>query len=159
MTNNVYFSFNEMKSKEVVLYLLDSFNHCSVETITEIIYSIDIHHLINFGRPITGNSFIKTDGSLKSPTLTRIFELLLLDNAITITKKYEVYGNKQPDLFELSISDIKSMNLIIEMQKNNENPFKDKAWANTKTGYVISIDSILDSIGDPLLTDYLKNKN
>lgn len=158
------FSFKKNKAITAILYIIKGVDYCNVNKIMEVFYTSNIDHLVSFARPITNIDFIKNKDSVESTILYQVLKEMIENNDIslkgkTIVSDELVFANVEPDLIQLSFSDIRALNHMIVSHNNGEALFKNKAWVETKNNQIITLDLILKSIGDNDLIDHIYKRN
>ena len=175
------FSFDEEKAVNVVLFILQKLGKVNRHLLAKILYFADQKHLIQYGRPILGDTYIRMDyGPVPSGVYDGIkavdsspFGYDLFREAIKTSGKMMILPRKTPDMDVISESEIKCVNESIDENKDlNFNQLKEKshslAWNNTSPNGKISIknialeggtdkdmlDHIIDNIHDLELSRY-----
>lgn len=132
----------------------------------KILYFADQRHLSKYGRSITGDSYIAMQFGPVPSYVDDILKALRGDsffsssNEIEPLKKCMVFENrfiirclKNPDMDELSVSDIECLDYAIEICKNKNFAELTEyshglAWNNTQKDRTISVKDILREVGD-----------
>lgn len=128
------FSFNKDKSIHSVFFILNEIKEgCDIHKVCKILYFADQKHLVKWGRPITGDHYIKMN---YGPVPSNI------KNIIDFSSDIQRNGNilstvVEYDSDELSISEINCLKESIEENRKlnfNELTEKshDKAWNKTE---------------------------
>ena len=113
------FSFNKDKSIHSVFFILNEIEEgCDIHKVCKILYFADQKHLVKWGRPITGDHYIKMN---YGPVPSNI------KNIIDFSSDIQRNGNilstvVEYDSDELSVSEINCLKESIEENRN------DKAW-------------------------------
>lgn len=132
----------------------------------KILYFADQRHLSKYGRSITGDSYIAMQFGPVPSYVDDILKALRGDsffsssNEIEPLKECMVFENrfiirclKNPDMDELSVSDIECLDYAIEICKNKNFAELTEyshglAWNNTQKDRTISVKDILREVGD-----------
>ena len=130
----------------------------------KILYFADRQHLSQYGRSITGDVYIAmqfgpvpscVDDILKAIRGDSFFSDYVSDlkNKIVFENRYIVKALAQPDMDELSESDVECLDYAIGICKNKS--FQELtvfshglAWSNTQRDHTISVKDILREAGD-----------
>lgn len=145
--------------------------------ICKILYFADQRHLSDYGRSITGDTYIamrygpvpsNVDDILKA---VRGDSFFASSNEVEPLKKYFIFDNRfmvralvSPDMDELSASDVKCLNYAIEYCRDKS--FEELtrcshglAWNNTKNDRTMSVKDILREVGeDEAYVEYIADK-
>lgn len=159
--------FKYEKAVNSLLYSLRQLGgKTDMHKLCKILYFADQQHLSQYGRSITGDTYIAMqygpvpsciDDILKAlrgdsffssdENIKGLREFLLFEN------RFIIRGLKSPDMDELSNSDIKCLDNAINMCRDKS--FEELtvfshgiAWDNTRKGREISVKDILREIGD-----------
>jgi len=153
--------FNFEKTINAALYIAERVESKDFHKIFKILYFADREHLIKYGRPITGDTYIKmSDGPVPSK-LFDIFKAVRGDSFFpagnlkeyfSVNNRYYIKPEKAPDLDSLSKTDITELDKAIlkygafsfEMLKNLSH---DIAWETAKNNGEISIEDIMRETG------------
>ena len=127
-----------------ILYVLEQTGAISIHKLAKILYFADKYHLAKYGRMITGETYIAMKyGPVPSFTYDiykylkgvglRYKELESFKQLIEFKHSYHLAGLANPDLDELSVSDVKCLNKSIDTYKNSTfnqltNDSHDSAW-------------------------------
>lgn len=132
----------------------------------KILYFADQRHLSKYGRSITGDTYIAMqfgpvpsciDDILKALRGDSFFssscEIKPLKDCITFENRFIVRGLKDPDMDELSLSDVECLDYAIDICKDKSFPEPTTfshglAWSNTQRDRAISVKDILREAGD-----------
>lgn len=132
----------------------------------KILYFADQKHLSEYGRSITGDTYIAmqfgpvpscVDDILKALRGDSFFssseEIKPLRECIAFENRFILRGLKDPDMDELSVSDVKCLDYAIELCKNKNftelTEFSHgMAWNNTQRDRAMSVKDILREAGD-----------
>ncbi|RYX84275.1 DUF4065 domain-containing protein [bacterium] len=113
------FEVDKDKAKAALLYVCANVSNIDKLKLYKILYFAEQKHLIEFGRPITGDAFIKMKyGPVPSFVKDKIENKLLENDGSVNTDKNFVIANEYPDLDELSESDIKCLDDSIAENKD-----------------------------------------
>lgn len=118
-------------TKAAILYVLKNLNgQCDTHKLSKILYFADQKHMVKWGRPITGETYAKMEyGPVPSKTYDSIKKkddkpkvenplYEILKDSIEVIPKYEVKAVEDPDLLDLSRSDIDLLNESIAENKD-----------------------------------------
>lgn len=92
----IAFRFNQRKTIEVVLYILNKLPHVSHQKIQHLIFDADIYHLNIYIRPILGDEYSKEGKEIVAKNIASI---------LAQSKELNAVVSRCPDLCQLSISD------------------------------------------------------
>lgn len=169
------FSFDEEKAVNVVLFILQKLGKVNRHQLAKILYFADQKHLIQYGRPILGDTYIRMAyGPVPSAVYDGIkavdssqFGFSLFKESIKTSGKTLILPKKSPEMDVLSESEVKCVSESIDENKNLDfyqltRKSHSAAWNGTSPNCKISIkkiaieggagkdllDHILDSIHD-----------
>ena len=150
-----------------LLYSLKKLGDTSdMHKLCKILYFADQRHLSEYGRSITGDTYIAmqfgpvpscVDDILKALRGDSFFsfvpEIEKLKSCMTFENRFIIRALKEPDMDELSASDIKCLDFAIGICKNKSfaelTEFSHGlAWGNTQRDRAISVKDILREVGD-----------
>ncbi len=132
----------------------------------KILYFADQRHLSKYGRSITGDTYIAmqfgpvpscVDDILKALRGDSFFssshEIEPLKDCIVFENRFIIRGITDPDMDELSLSDVECLDYAIDICKDKSFSELTKlshglAWSNTKSDRAISVKDILREAGD-----------
>ena len=130
----------------------------------KILYFADQRHLSQYGRSITGDTYIAmqfgpvpscVDDILKALRGDSFFSDHVADlkDKIVFENRYIVKGLVQPDMDALSVSDVECLAYAIDLCKDKSFPeltafSHGLAWCNTKRDRTMSVKDILREAGD-----------
>ena len=132
----------------------------------KILYFADQRHLSEFGRSITGDTYIAmqfgpvpscVDDILKALRGDSFFssvpEIEQLKVCMVFENRFIVRALQEPDMDELSVSDVECLDYAIDICKNKSFPeltafSHGLAWSNTQRDCAISVKDILREMGD-----------
>lgn len=154
------FHFDEEKATEMIVYILHKAKACDITSLMNICYLVDLHHLKNYGRPITGYTYTKSDNGVRVVEVEIVVELSLLTNKDITLKHGILYTTREVDLMKLSKSDIKCMDYITSLfQSMTESKLSNEccgsAWQSVECHAEIKLEHLLDEIGDESLKKHL----
>lgn len=175
MKNDFNIQFNENKTINAVLYLLSKLNRKDFHKIFKVLYFADRNHFADYGRPITGDNYIKMEDGPVPSNLYDIFKTVKGDGYykdidgkfgqyFTVVRNYFLTPNLEPNLNTLSKSDIKYLDKSIEENDNLDwytirEKSHDYAWNSSNMNGSISFDDILREQGvEEEYITYLKEK-
>ena len=167
--------FNEIKSINAVLYIVEKLKRKDFHKIFKILYFSDREHLNVYGRTITGDTYIAMpDGPVPS-NMYDIFKSVRGDGYYKDTGKFRRYFivvdwdfikmNVKPDLTELSQTDLicidRSLNLYGDMSWDEvREKSHDYAWRNTIQNRPIDFANMIREVGgDSDFIDYLNEQS
>lgn len=157
--------FNQEKSLQVILYVAERLKRKDFHKIFKIIYFADREHLSNYGRTITGDTYVAmSDG----PVPSKIYDILKVvrgdslfaeQNKHIFSSYFEVanwmFVNplKPADLSLLSESDIEAIDNSLNMYGNLSwdeirEKSHDYAWCNTPKDHAIAMEDIMLENGE-----------
>lgn len=159
----IHFRFDPQAAVEAVLYIAYRSQNPTFHHISKLLYFADRLHLERYGRLIFGDTYIamkdgpvpsgvydmlkdtKSAGSHRHPQAAGVF---------TIVNDYCVRPNRTPNLEWLSDSDIECIDEAIEQHDHKSygqltELSHDDAWHNADRTNAISLESIVQSIGNP----------
>ncbi|MBQ2839681.1 MAG: SocA family protein [Muribaculaceae bacterium] len=159
--------FNYDKAINSLLYSLSQLGgKTDMHKLCKILYFADQKHLSQYGRSITGDTYIAmqygpvpscVDDILKALRGDSFFssneEITKLKNYIIFENRFIVRGVKEPDMDELSGSDIECLDYAVNLCRNKN--FDEltayshgMAWNNTRPDREMSVKDILREAGD-----------
>ncbi len=120
------FRFDEEKAVNVVLFILQKLGKVKRHMLAKILYFADQKHLIQYGRPILGDTYI---AMRYGPVPSAIYDGIksvdecnigsnLFKESIGTSGNLIVYSKKTPDMDELSKSEIVCLNESISENKD-----------------------------------------
>lgn len=132
----------------------------------KILYFADQKHLSEYGRSITGDTYIAmqygavpscVDDILKALRGDGFFsdneEIAILRKSLHFENRFIIEGTAMPDMEELSLSDVECLDYAIELCRDKN--FQELtsfshglAWGNTRRDREISVKDILREAGD-----------
>lgn len=163
----MYKLFKYDKAIQSLLYALKKLGgKTDMHKLCKILYFADQQHLSEYGRSITGDRYIamqfgpvpsNIDDILKALRGDSFFssneEIAILRESISFENRYIIKGLKEPDMEELSGTDVKCLDKAIELCRNKN--FRELtefshglAWTNTQRDRTISVKDILREVGD-----------
>ena len=175
MYNEFNISFNENKTINAVLYVVSKIDRKDFHKIFKVLYFADRNHFADYGRPITGDNYIKMDDGPVPSNLYDIFKTVRGDGYYKdINGKFSKFfsvqhgcfikSNSEPNLNQLSKTDLRYLDLSIEENGNLDYPTireksHDYAWNSASLGRGLSFENILREKGiDDEYIGYLKEK-
>lgn len=156
------FEIDKHKAKASLLYIVANIPNIDKHKLYKILYFAEQYHLVKYGRPITGDAFIKMDyGPVPSYVKDKVENKLDNDGAVE-TMGIIVIANEYPDMDELSESDVECLDVSIA--ENKEKTFaqltKDshkEAWLNaTNTGRLNSLAIAAEGNAEEGVLEYIK---
>ena len=166
--------FDKEKSLNALLYVANRVQRKDFHKIFKIIYFADRQHLADWGRPITGDTYIAMEAG---PVPSRLYDMLkivrgdsYLPDMEGLSKYFQVENwmyvrpFQDADLNKLSVSEQEAMSEAIEKYATlSYDEIKEKshdvAWRSTARDFLISWDNIareagLDEVEVACLRDY-----
>ena len=159
--------FKYDKAVSSLMYALQQLGGRSdMHKLCKILYFADQKHLSEYGRSITGDTYIAMrfgpvpsciDDILKALRGDSFFssspEIEPLRSRLTFDNRYIIRALTSPDMDDLSLSDIKCLDYAIELCKDMTfsdltNYSHGLAWNNTQRDRAISVKDILREAGD-----------
>jgi len=153
--------FNFEKTINAALYIAENVDSKDFHKIFKILYFADRAHLMTYGRPITGDTYIKMpDGPVPSK-LFDIFKAVRGDSYFpagdlkeyfSVDNRYYIKPKKAPDLRYLSKTDITELDEAISKYGilsfgELKNLSHDIAWETTRNNGEIAIEDIMREAG------------
>lgn len=139
------FEIDKDKAKASLLYIVANIPNIDKHKLYKILYFAEQYHLVNYGRPITGDAFIKMDYGPVPSYIKNKVENKLDDDGAVETLGICVIANEYPDMDELSESDIECLDASIA--NNREKSFSQlskeshkEAWL--QASYACRLDSL-----------------
>ncbi len=112
------FIVDKDKAKATLLYIASKVPAGTVHKLYKILYFAEQQHLIKYGKPITGDRFIKMEhGPVPSYTRDKVQNNIDVDGSIKRVGN-NVIVHEKPDLDELSESNLECLNASIEENKD-----------------------------------------
>ena len=166
--------FDKEKSLNALLYVANRVQRKDFHKIFKIIYFADRQHLADWGRPITGDTYIAMEAG---PVPSRLYDMLMIVRGDSYLPDMEGLGKyfqvenwmyvrplQDADLNKLSVSEQEAMSEAIEKYATlSYDEIKEKshdvAWRCTARDFSISWDNIareagLDEVEVACLRDY-----
>jgi uncharacterized phage-associated protein len=154
--------FDFDKTINSALYVAEKIKTKDLHKIFKILYFADRGHLVKYGRPITGDTYIKMNNGPVPTNLYNIFQSIRENKSFhgrDMKEYFTVYGGyfvnpeKKTDLEYLSITDTKELDISIA--KYGRVPFglltaisHDIAWEYAEENKAIAIENILREAGE-----------
>jgi len=167
------FNLNIEKAKATILYITKQFGEVDFLKVFKILYFAEREHLAIYGRPIVGDTYIAMK---RGPVPSFIYDLLkflrgdgfynsnydIFINSFKIRNKFLITANENPDLEELSVSDLSCLNKSISENKDLDfntlsEKSHDSAWQNANVDDQINILNIAKAGGaNSVLLQYIE---
>lgn len=156
------FKIDKGKAKAALLYIATNIPNVDMHKLYKILYFAEQNHLIKYGRPITGDAFIKMPhGPVPSYIKDKVEQHIDVDDSVKQSGIY-IVANEYPDLDEFSESDIECLDLSITNNKDKSfSQLRDEshkeAWTNAQNS--VRIDSISiakEANADEGMLDYIR---
>lgn len=114
------FILNKEKAVNSLLYVVNKLEKADKHKTFKILYFADQKHLVKYGRPIIGDSYVKMDfGPVPSFVKSIIDgEIKDLEDVVANYGKYNVKGLKEADLEFLSESDLECLDESVSENKD-----------------------------------------
>ncbi len=158
------FEFDQKAAVEAILYLAEKSQDSTFHRISKLLYFADRRHLAQYGRFICGDSYIAMK---HGPVPSGVYDMLKAERhgsgylyfpeaerAFEVHSKHYVRPLRAPDLEWLSDSDIECLDDALE--RYDPCTFgeltalsHDDAWDSADDNDFISLDAVIDSIGNP----------
>jgi uncharacterized phage-associated protein len=173
MNNRIHIKFNENKAINAILYITNRLTRRDFHKIFKILYFSDRNHLVEYGRPITGDSYIAMEDGPVPSNIYDIFKSVRGDGFFKDTDgKFSQYFSviewdlinpkRQANLDELSVTDLQHIDASLELYGNMSwdeirEKSHDYAWANTTRNREIEFENIIRELGgDDEYINYLE---
>jgi uncharacterized phage-associated protein len=160
----IKFKFDKDKAAEIMIYIKSKVPQCDKQTLMKICFFADMNHLENYGRPLTGNRYVKMN---YGPVPSEIYDMLrnpLQDEQYIVVNGYSLATNREANLKKLSKSDVNSIDYAVDMLADMD--FKKRtdvshghAWHSADLNKVIDFEAMLEEIGDIELLQYVHSSN
>ncbi|MDR0605497.1 MAG: SocA family protein [Bacteroidales bacterium] len=160
----IAFNFNLDRALNAILYVASKLKVSDFHKIFKILYFADREHLSKYGRPVTGDTYIKMESG---PVPSNIYDILKAvrgdsffsskaDNfakMFTVEANYIIKPIQKANMDYLSKSDIIELDASIDKCKDKSfEELKilshDLAWNSAKNNSPISFEDILREVGD-----------
>jgi hypothetical protein len=170
MRRKIQFNMNYQKAVEAVLYILSQFKEEGLNTynLLKMIFAADKYHLNKYGRPVTGDTYIKMNyGTVPSV----IYEYIKQDPMAlsTIADKECPFFNKEHNTFPkreykpefLSESDEEALNYGKKEYENltfnqvKEKNHDEKCWVETGMNMPVDFELMIDD--EEIINDLKEN--
>jgi uncharacterized phage-associated protein len=175
MEQTYYTHFNEKKALNAVLYIANKLKRKDFHKIFKILYFADRNHISEYGRSITGDSYIAMgDGPVPS-NLYDIFKSVRGDSYFKDNGRFSKFIQiiewdlikplQEANLKALSKTDVKHLDNSLELYGDMSwdevrEKSHDYAWRNTVKNHTISLENIVRESGDDdEYIDYLKEQS
>ena len=169
MSKSIQMKFNEHKTVNAVLYIVEKLKRRDFHKIFKLLYFSDREHLSVYGRTITGDVYIAmADGPVPS-NLYDIFKSVRGNGYYKDDGRFGQYfsvvdwdlikPNTKPDLSELSKTDMTCIDHSLEMYGNMSwdeirEKSHDYAWRSTTQNRAIDFENIIRETGGE--NDYIE---
>ncbi|HHK8423404.1 TPA: Panacea domain-containing protein [Photobacterium damselae] len=160
----IKFKYNKEKAVEMMIYIVSKVNSCDKHQLMKTCFFADLNHLENYGRPVTGNKYIKMNyGPVPSEVYGMIQRPLPEEHYIQVDGYY-LRALREANIKKLSKSDIKSIDYAIELLSDMDFQARTEvshghAWQSAELNQAISFEAMLEEIGDKDLMDYVRGAN
>ncbi|MBF4515214.1 SocA family protein [Flavobacterium sp. ANB] len=175
INNDLNIHFNEDKTINAVLYIVSKIDRKDFHKIFKLLYFADRNHFADYGRPITGDNYIKMEDGPVPSNLYDIFKTIrgngyYKDTDGKFSKFFSVEhycfikANLEPNLNQLSKTDLRYLDMSIDENGTLDYPtIRDKshdfAWNNAIMGRGLSFENILREKGiEDEYIHYLKDR-
>lgn len=162
------FSFDEEKAVNVVLFILQKLGKVSRHQLAKILYYADQKHLVQYGRPILGDTYIRMDyGPVPSAVYDGIkavnspFGYELFKDSIKTSGKALILPKRAPEMDILSESEVKCIGESIDENKDLDfhqliRKSHSSAWNSASPNGKISLKQIaIEGGADKNLLDHI----
>lgn len=158
----ISFEYNKEKAIEMMIYIVSMIDGCDKHKLMKVCYFADLNHLENYGRPVTGNHYIKME---YGPVPSEVYDMVrrpLPDEYYVSVNGYQLVALRSANVKKLSKSDIRSIdyaiNLLSDMSfEERTNISHGYAWQSSELNKEISFDLMLEEIGDKELISYIRS--
>jgi hypothetical protein len=160
----IKFKYNKEKAVEMMIYIVSKVKDCDKHELMKTCFFSDLNHLENYGRPVTGNSYIKMNyGPVPSEVYSMVRHPLPDENYIEV-QGYYLKALREANLKKLSKSDIKSIDYAIELLSDMDFQTRTDishghAWQSAELNKAISFELLLEEIGDKELMNFVRGGN
>jgi len=114
------FRFDESRTREAVLYILNSLDVVDKYKLSKLLYFADKIHLSKYGRTITGDEYVKME---YGPVPSKVYDVIkgnIQDLIPVHTQGVRVMANRNANIEELSESDVNCIRESIEKYGNKD---------------------------------------
>lgn len=156
--------FNKESSINAILHIIQSFGKVDIHKICKILYFADQQHLAKYGRQITGDTYIHMPYGPVPSNIEDIFKALRgdsffadkvddLKDVIVFVNRYTVTSSQNPDMDELSESDVECLDAAIAKCRPYDiagltEMSHGLAWSLSGDGEEIGLGNILREVGE-----------
>lgn len=156
--------FKRDRAINAILYIANKIEHSDIHKICKILYFADQKSLSNYGRSITGDTYIAMNYGPVPSYIEDIFKAIRkqsyfskyaseFDGLFSFKDDYVLVAGRQPDMKFLSQSDVKCLDYAIDKCKDLDfwqltAISHGYAWCNTTKDRPISVSDILRECGD-----------
>lgn len=175
MTTNLYTDFNEKKALNAILYIANKLKRKDFHKIFKVLYFADRNHLSEYGRLISGDSYIAMDDGPVPSKLYDIFKSVRGDSyfkdndhfskLIQVVQWDLINPLQEANLKALSKTDLKHLDNSIDIYGDMSwdevrEKSHDYAWRNTVKNNPIKLENLVRESGDDDgYLDYLKEQS
>jgi uncharacterized phage-associated protein len=167
------FKFDKEKAISAVLYITERLQKADFHKISKIIYFADQKHMVRYGRPISGDYYVKMDNG---PVPSQIYDMLKTvrgdslcksteyDKFFKVESSYIVLPLCKPNLDDFSETDLECLNeSLVENKDLNFKALVNKshgeAWNSAGAYSNISVEKIAKEGGaDKEMINFLKEE-
>jgi hypothetical protein len=150
----------EVKSKAALLYVVAGIPGIDEHKLYQILYLAEKEHLVKYGRQIMGEIYEKHPLGM----VPILFCKSIIDKGGALQRNGDlIKANEQPNLEELSVSDLECLNWSIEQNKNKDprqlfaDSCKEAYHNKTETGLIETLDIAMEGKAEKGMTEYIKN--
>lgn len=174
MERYIFEDFKTDKAVNAVLYITHKLKRNDFHKIFKVLYFADRNHISDYGRSITGDTYIAMNDGPVPSNLYDIFKSVRGDGFFKDTGKFSAFFKvinwdliqpvKEPDLTVLSKTDLDYINNSLEEYGNMSwdevrEKSHDYAWRKTVRNSPISIDNMMIETGnEESYVEYLKEQ-
>jgi hypothetical protein len=160
----IKFKYNKEKAVEMMIYIVSKVDNCDKHQLMKTCFFSDLNHLENYGRPITGNRYIKMNYGPVPSEVYHMIQRPLPDEHYIEVRGYHLKAVRKANLKKLSKSDIKCIDYAIKLLSDMDFQARTEishgyAWQSAGLNQEISFELMLEEIGDKELMNYVRGGN
>ncbi len=158
------FTYNKDKAVEMMIYIVSQVPNCDKHQLMKTCFFSDLNHLENYGRPVTGNKYIKMNYGPVPSEIYNIIQRPLPDENYIEVEGYNLKALREANLKKLSKSDVKSIDYAVRLLSDMDFQARTEishghAWMSAELNQEISFDLLLEEIGNKELMEYVRGGN
>lgn len=156
------FKVDKDKAKASLLYIVANVPNIDRHKLYKILYFAEQDHLVKYGKPITGDAFIKMPFGPVPSFVKDVVERNITDDNAVQMDGITVIINEYPDLDELSETNLECLNFSIENYRNKSfseliNASHKDAWNNaSQSSRIDSLSIAAEGKADKGMMEYIK---